>query len=630
MKTFNEAARPLILIADDDATIHIMASACLEEFGFDVVCAADGVDALELIQKHQPDLVVLDVIMPEKDGYEVCQEFRRMPAGQSIPVLMMTALDDADAVNKAYDAGATEFVTKPVNWAVESYRLKNMLKAAEDRRELELSRTEWERTFDAIDYMVLVVNSDRVIIQANAIANAEFGGDTSKLIGRRCCELCTSCEELCSENMIQQTFATGEKLSVDRDNFLMGRNYRVSTFPVFNADGEVIRVVHTAKDITVRLQLEQEVRRAQKMDAVGALAGGLAHDFNNLLQVIIGYAELLSLDLGQGSRHIQDLEQIKNAVRQGREVTQQLLMVSKRTESKMQRLELNSVVQGVAKLLSRTMPKKITLDLELDRGLLPIRADASQIEQVLMNLTMNAKHAMLDGGTLVFRTKNIVQTEEQPLPVNIDPGKYVLLEVGDTGCGMDKQTLSRIFEPFFTTRSPDKGTGLGLSMVYGIVQKHDAALDCRSELDKGTAFSIYFPAFEAETDLRIEKPQGNDKTVLLVDDDISVLRIVRRMLEIAGCTVKTARNQDAALEAVRDDESPVGVVVMDLRVPSLDGMRFIEKLLSYRAGLSILLESRAGLSKEELFSLGDAVDIIDKPYSEKQLLEGIRKMSERG
>ncbi len=294
--------------------------------------------------------------------------------------------------------------------------------------------------------------------------------------------------------------------------------------PVRNASGKITNFVAVNRDVSEHLQLSSQLLQAQKMEAVGTLAGGVAHDFNNLLQVVLGYSELVITDEDLPDRFRDDLEKVLLAARNGADLVQRLLTFSRKTEPKPLDLDLNQRIRQTRKFLQRTVPKMIDIEVILEEDLRVINADPTQMDQILMNLSVNARDAMLEGGKLVIETANVIIDEDYGKShLEAKPGRYVLLRVSDTGSGMDKETVEHIFEPFYTTKGPGQGTGLGLAMVFGIVKQHKGFINCYSEVGCGTTFKIYLPAVIAETrsdqPVVASMPGGGTETILLVDDD---------------------------------------------------------------------------------------------------------------
>ena len=305
--------------------------------------------------------------------------------------------------------------------------------------------------------------------------------------------------------------------------------------PFLNEQGQMIGTVGCGRDVTETKNLRNQLVRAQKMEAIGTLAGGIAHDFNNLLQVIVGYSELIIMNAALPDQFSRGIKAINKAAVNGADLVRRLLTFARKTESVSTALVLNDKIKQIRELLDRTIPKMIQIELKLAKDPTLINADASQVEQIIMNLVVNAGHAMPEGGNLVIETK-AVNLDRAYCLVHIEaiPGPYVLLSVSDTGHGIDKKTMERIFEPFFTTKGPGIGTGLGLSMVYGIVKQHGGHITCYSEPGAGATFKIYFPAIASEVQSEkardLPAPQGGTETILLVDDDESVLDVGNQIL----------------------------------------------------------------------------------------------------
>jgi hypothetical protein len=313
------------------------------------------------------------------------------------------------------------------------------------------------------------------------------------------------------------------------------------------------------------------------MEAVGTLAGGVAHDFNNLLQAVLGYSELMLDRKKESETDYSDLQKIYEAGKRGADLVKSLLTFSRKVETKYVPVDLNQEVTSVRDLMSRTIPKTMNIDLHLKGNLKSIKADPSQIGQILLNLGVNARDAMPDGGTLSIETANI-QLDEEYCSAHIDdttPGQYVLLTVSDTGQGMDKETLSHLFEPLYTTKETGKGTGLGLATVYGIVKQHSGHITCHSKPARGTTFRIYFPVTEIERDSEAATAktpiQGGTETILLVDDDQAVRDLGTNFLNRFGYNAITANDGKEALEIYQREGERISLVILDLSMPEMDG-----------------------------------------------------------
>ena len=508
-------SQPHVLVVDDDVLMRDMARESLTEAGFSVSEAENGVRALQALEHLRPDIILLDVMMPEMDGFATASAVRQLPGFEVVPILIMTALDDLDSINRAYEVGATDFITKPINWVILVQRVRYMTR--------------------------------------------------------------------------------------------------------------------TARMMNEQKQLERELQQAQKLEAVATLAGGIAHDFNNLLQAIQASSELLLLKTHEGEPSISILNQIIDAVDRGGGLIRQLLTYSRKIKSDKRPIDLNDQAHQAHQLLQRTIPKMIEIDLRLEEDLKLVDADPVQIEQVLMNLAVNARDAMPDGGRLVIRTSNVIRPEKHSGTQSVSPAQdWVLLSVSDTGQGMDKGTLEQIFEPFFSTKAPGKGTGLGLSMVHGIVKNHDGRITCRSAPGKGTSFRIYLPAVEPR---REKKPveekkgdQGGNETILLVDDEEAIRRTGKERLERAGYTVLTASGGEMALDVYKQKTLKIHLVLLDLIMPGMGGVSCLYELLQNDPGAKVVIISGYAPDEETMEVIEACTNgYLRKPYTGEQLLNTVRK-----
>jgi two-component system cell cycle sensor histidine kinase/response regulator CckA len=624
--------KPLILIADDDITIRMLAVEYLQVSGFEVVEAENGAVALDEFMRLDPDAVVLDVQMPHLDGFEVCAAIKAMPTGANTPILMMTALEDVAAIHKSYQAGANEFTAKPVNWTVESHRLRNMIAAAESVKEIKFAKQEWEETFNAVDEIITIHSPDLRILAANDAAKKAAGNLEEGLVGRLCQDAFCASDETCATCLLKQVFLTGEKQAMEQIDGCMPGVFLVAAFPVFDEAGKVSRVVHTAKDITESHRMQTELRRSQKLDAIGLLAGGLSHDFNNLLQVIIAYASVISKEMRSESLAHEYLNELTEVALGGSDISRQLLTLARKDESKKRPLALNVVLEIVCSVLRRTIPQMIEIEYSLAPELGNINGDSSQIEQVMMNLAVNAQHAMPEGGRLFIETRNVALDEDfcRQHP-EVGPGNYARLSVTDTGCGMDQKTLEHIFEPFFTTRELEKGTGLGLTMVVGIIQKHDGVILCESEPGQGTTFSIYLPVIDQEVEeeeilVNMKSIKGQGETILLVDDDLAIRNVGSIMLTQAGYKVLLAVDGGHALEVYKENRDQIDLVVLDLNMPRMGGAECLDHLLELNPQLSVLIASGFPVTQAQRDDLLSKAGYITKPYHETQLLGEIHRI----
>ncbi len=407
----------------------------------------------------------------------------------------------------------------------------------------------------------------------------------------------------------------------------------LSSSRYYDHEGNPAGIVVILRDITKSKQIEKQLFHAQKMEAVGTLAGGIAHDFNNILQAVQGYVELLLLDKKEDDPGYKELMEVKRFIKRGGVLTKQLLTFSRKVESKRQLLVINDVVNSIKELVYRTIPKMISIEIDLDENLKFINADPMQIEQILMNLIVNAKDAMPHGGKLTIRTRNVFLDEDYcSMYPNINPGHYVLLSVTDTGIGIDKEALSRIYDPFYTTKPPGKGTGLGLAIVYGLVEDHGGHIICESILGKGTSFKIYFPPISqidglAEREKERPLPQRGSGTILLVDDEEVLSRYGKEMLSRFGYEVITASNGKEALEIYNREKEKINLVILDLVMPDMGGKECLKRLININPDLKVIVATGYALEDTEKVELETiAKGLIQKPYEIEDMLNLIKKV----
>ncbi len=381
--------------------------------------------------------------------------------------------------------------------------------------------------------------------------------------------------------------------------------------------------------------LREQFLQSQKMEAVGRLAGGIAHDFNNALTVIKGYSQLFLLDLKKDDPSRGNIEEIQKAAERAANLTRQLLAFSRRQVMEMRVIDLNLLLRDLEKMLRRIIGEDIELRINLTEGLGKVKTDPGQIEQVIMNLVVNARDAMPDGGKLTIETANVVLDEKYvDSHVAVESGSYVMLSVSDTGCGMSPEVKERIFEPFFTTKEKGKGTGLGLSTVYGIVKQSGGNIWVYSEPGKGTTFKVYLPAVdealeEPERETIEEMPRGSE-TILIVEDDEAVRKLAVHILEKQGYKVLEASQESEALGIFRNREAPIHLVLMDVVMPAISGRLLVEKLKEVRGDFKVLFMS--GYTDDVIIHHGvleKGVEFIQKPFTFKSLAKKVREVLDK-
>ncbi|MFA6224567.1 MAG: PAS domain S-box protein [Desulfomonilaceae bacterium] len=571
---------------------------------------------------------IIEIIHP--DGLEKTQSrIKRLIAGESgiYPAEDVYLKLDGSSINVEVVATSLPYKGKPAVQAI--------VTDITERRKAEKVQRRLVTAIEQVNEGILVTDTQGIIQYVNPSLENISGYDKTELLGTKS-NIFKSAEH--NQEFFRDLWDTinagkvwtGRFTNKKKDGAIYYVDATIS--PVKDSTGKIINFVAVQRDVTAHLELSKQLFQAQKMEAVGTLAGGVAHDFNNLLQAILGYSELMLQSKNEGEPEYEDLQKIYHAGKRGADLVNGLLTFSRKVETKYVPVDLNQEITSVRSLLSRTIPKTINIDLHLEGNLESIKADPSQISQVLMNLGVNARDTMLDGGTLSIETTNIRLDEEYcKSHLEAKPGNYVALKLSDTGQGMDKETLSHIFEPFFSTKGPGKGTGLGLAIVHGIVKQHGGHINCYSEPGLGTTFTIYFPAIQAEQAMQTPAfettiPRGTE-TVLLVDDEDDIRGLGATLLSRFGYKVITANNGKEALEAYKREGERISLIVLDLIMPEMDGRKCLAEVLRVNPKAKIIIASGYSESGSAGGAMaGGAKGFVHKPYNMRQLLTTIREI----
>jgi len=400
--------------------------------------------------------------------------------------------------------------------------------------------------------------------------------------------------------------------------------------PIRNERGEIVNYISSQRDVTRELQLENQYYQAEKMNAIGRLTGGIAHDFNNLLTAINGFAESIKMQITSGDPLYEYADKIGYTVQRATDLIDQLMSFSRREATNPQVVDLNKVVANISKMLDPIIGRDIALETNFALNLWPVKIDPTQIEQIVVNLAVNARDAMPNGGRLKIGTSNVVLSNGNLASQETQSGEYVLLSVSDTGMGMADDVKAHIFEPFFTTKEKGRGTGLGLATIFGIVKQSKGHIEVESELGKGTTFNIYLPrVYEKVTHVpkRVqanELPRGTE-TVLVVEDEPAVRNLAVRLLGRYGYTVLEAEDGAMALEVAQSHHGALDVLLTDMIMPELGGVALADKLRNHYPDLKVLIMSGQVLNTKLRRNLqARSTNFIQKPFSAVELIRKVR------
>ena len=508
----------------------------------------------------------------------------------------------------------------------------------ESEKKLQIAEEEWRHTFDSMSDGVSIHDTEWNIVKANEALIKLLGMSQDELAGKKCYQLIHKLDEPFGNCPLARSKSSKKTEHLELFEPNLKRWLYVSCSPKFSGNGSGNRrmsgVVHVVRDVTERKQLEAQFLQSQKMEAIGQLAGGVAHDFNNLLTAIIGYAELIEVKIDEDNPVHGYLVEIRETVKRASSLTQQLLLFSRKQPLQTSVLSINSLLAGTEKMLRRIIGEDVELVTVLGQDLECVKADKGQLVQAIMNLAVNARDAMPEGGKITIRTENAAIDEEYCKSFSYArPGKFISLSVEDTGTGMDKETISHIFEPFFTTKQPGKGTGLGLSTVYGIVKQHEGWITVSSEGGKGSTFRVYFSSvsqkaneeIKVKEEIPLQTLQGCGERILFVEDDKGVSEFVMSALCENGYTVFKTGSAEEALDVFEKEKGNFQLILSDVVLPNKSGLELIEELLANKPDLRILLNSGYMDQKSKWQSISEkGFPFLQKPYNLTDLLSAVK------
>ena len=632
-----------ILVVEDERIVAKDLESRLLALGYTVVgSVATGLDALRLSGELHPDLVMMDIqLQGEMDGITAANRIR---TEHFVPIVYLTAHSDEETLKRAQVTEPYGYLLKPfqereLRTVIEMGLYKHRAESA-----LRASERQYATTLASIGDGVIATDRHAVVTFLNPVAERLTGWPTSDAVGAPITDVFRICNESTRatvENPVDRVLREGVVVGLANHTILTARNgdevpIDDRAAPIVDDHGTSTGAVLVFRDISEhrrqeeeRARLNEKLQEASKINSIGRLAGGVAHDFNNLLTVINGHADMLLAGLTEKGRMRESLVAIQDAGERAARLTQQLLAFSRRSMIEPKVLDLNAIVTETAKMLRRLIGENIAIALALDPVLDSVTADQGQLEQVLINLAVNARDAMPGGGRLTIETRPFeLRDEDLPNYPDLQAGRYIQLAVSDTGCGMTDDVRAHVFEPFFTTKGVGAGTGLGLAVVHGIVKQAGGHVSLSSEVGVGTTFELLFPstaATAASPSGVTELPTRGTETVLLVEDEELVRRVAQIAIELQGYRVLCALDAADALQIADVHPGPIHLLVTDVVMPDMGGRELADALRARHPGIRVLFMS--GYTDEAVFQHGQipaTEAFIQKPFSLLGLARKVR------
>ncbi|MFW6359260.1 MAG: response regulator [Chroococcales cyanobacterium] len=643
--SFEIKPKATILIVDDQSANLGLLLEFLKDYSFKIILAHDGENAIEKAEKRLPDIILLDVIMPGIDGFETCRRLKESPATKDIPIIFMTALSETIDKVKGLTIGAVDYITKPFEFDEVLVRIQlhlrlrqlnqQLLKQNErlaqeikERKKSEETIREQAKLLDITTDAIFVQDLSGRILYWNKGAERLYGWKSEEAIAKNALELLypetAPPLKTPQQNVLSLGKWQGELHQIKKDTSKVIVESRWTL--VSSEEGEPKSILTVNTDITEKKQLESQFLRAQRLESLGILAGGIAHDLNNILTPIMMSIQLLELKLTDEQSEVW-LEIVESNVKRGADLVKQVLSFSRGMEGERTLIQVKHIISEIKKIIQETFTKSIDISIDVSPDLGVIYGDVTQLHQVLLNLCVNAGDAMPTGGKLTISADNIYLDENYArMYLEAQVGHYILIRVSDTGVGMNKGTIERIFEPFFTTKERGKGTGLGLSTALGIIKSHGGFVTVDSELGKGTTFKVYLPTTQTTAtgeplETQPNLPKGNGELVLVVDDEDALREITQSILENHNYRVVLADDGVKAVSIYAQNQSEIELVLVDMMMPSMDGLTTIRILEKINPQIKVIAVSGLVSTQEKAEILAQGVKaFLPKPYTAEELL----------
>lgn len=640
---------PKVLIIDDEPRMCDSLDVLLSSHGYETQTGYSGKEAIECLAKDSFDLVLLDVVMPDMTGHQIMDYINSQD--QETLVIVMTGHASVESAVESLRRGAYDYLRKPFDFEQLLKRVRNALDQSKLKKEhelvtgkLEVTEKRYQYLVDASPDIIYTLNCDGRFTFINSAVESLLGYRSNGLIGKHYSFIVFEGDvEKARYHFNERRTGLRSTTGVELRLKYSGNNNHPKKYvavelkamgmydkDVTERDKEFMGTYGVARDITDRKRLEAQFQQAQKMEAVGTLAGGIAHDFNNLLMGIEGRASLMFLDIDSEHPHFTHLEGIGDMVKRGAGLTKQLLGFARGGKYEVRPTNLNELIEKSSEMFGRTK-KEVRIHRKYQKDLPTAEVDRTQIEQVLLNLYVNAWQAMPGGGDLYIQTESLTLNERDVSPFGVKPGNYVKVSVADTGVGMDEETQQRIFEPFFTTKEMGRGTGLGLASAYGIIKNHGGIINAYSKKGEGATFNIYLPASQRGVTTK-EKKQADEvlkgtETVLLVDDEDMILDVGQEMLTAMGYKVLVASSGKEAVEFYERNKDQIDIIILDMIMPDVSGGDVYDRFKEINPNIRVLLSSGYSISGQANEILERGCDgFIQKPFNMSRLSQGIRKI----
>ncbi|MCD4827845.1 MAG: response regulator [Candidatus Cloacimonetes bacterium] len=631
----------VILVIEDDRSFQSLVREVAEKSGATCAVVSSGAECLARIEAVQPSLLLVDYMLGDTTAPELVRKLRGL--GHEQPFVAMTGYGSEEIAVEIMKQGALDYINKDdifldrlsivLKSAREKLRIEQELAAAQ--LALEQQKNYYQSFIDhSLDIIILLDNQGR-IRQTNPAFPRETGFSDADFNGLYLKEMLDGDSHARFDAMLQaarrgQTPEPCEMLLLDFNQALLPIDAVLIPLPA--DDGRESELLFMGRVLSERKKLEEQLRQSQKMQAIGRLAGGIAHDFNNILTTIIGFSELIAHSVPEDSEVFEYINEVRGASRRATSITNQLLMFSRRQVLQPRVLHLNRFIHEMRRMLDRLLLEDIALKLELASELMAVKVDHGQLSQVLLNLAVNARDAMQDGGTLLIQTRNVLSGQVPRLSIESQRIEwYVCLTMTDTGTGMEPEVCKQIFEPFFTTKPEGKGTGLGMAVVYGIVSQHNGVIDIESELGVGTSVHVYLPAVYREkrrASNEEETPrtmlQGKGRKVLIVEDEPHVLLIARKILSRNNYQVIEATSRHETETILGNDDGGIDLAFIDVVLRDGNGLELARHIRKHHSKIHVLLTSGYTGDKAQFKSISEeGFPFLQKPFSAIELLQAV-------